>query len=227
MTTVSVGATLEPVLIGPPVNGRVTTWRGSEPTRWRLADTHHAALVGCGRLARTEREPTRYREVVLLADDGSGLWAMERPTAESDGSASGATVALATEQLESAGDDQSDDVGDDAWSETATWLTGVVKQAEQRGEFVVLERGGWSYEDVPYVMAFPSSGDAVMHLERAPAAVPAQLWPPAATEQGQSISAPLTPANLDVVGLLLVGAARTWASSPHDLGVTFARAPDR
>jgi hypothetical protein len=221
MSNLSVGATLEPVLIGPPVHGRVTAWRGSDRTCWALADADHASLIGRGRLARTERETSRFREVVLFADDGSGLWAMERPTADPEGSASGATVALATQQSEPPVDDRSDA----AWSEAATWLTDVVKQAAQRDEFVVIERGGWSFEDVPYVLAFPSAG--VMHVERAPATTPAQLWPPAATDQGQSISAPLTPENLDVVGLLLVGAARTWASSPHDLGVTFARAPDR
>jgi hypothetical protein len=220
VTTLSVGATLEPVLIGPPGNGRVVTWRGDEQTWWALAEPDHTALIGSGRLARTEREPNRYREVVLLADDGSGLWAMERATADANGSASSATVSLATERVE-----PDDDQSDTAWSEVATWLTEVAQQAAQRNEFVVLKRGGWSFADVPYVLAFPSADDGVMHLERAPATSPAQLWPPAGTDQGQSISAPLTPQNLEVVGLLLVGAARTWASSPHDLGVTFARAP--
>ena len=223
MNALSVGTKLEPVLIGPPVNGRVTTWRGADTTCWTLADRDHASLIGVGRLARTERETSRYREVVLMADDGTGLWAMERPASGPDGSAGGATVALAAEPTEPAADDMSDR----AWSDVATWLTDVVKEAMQRREFVVVERAGWSFQDVPYVLAFPSPSEGVTHLERAPATAAAQLWPPAATEQGQSISAPLTPQNLDVVGLLLVGAVRTWASSPHDLGVTFARAPDR
>jgi hypothetical protein len=223
MTEMSVGTVLEPVLIGPPVNGRVTTWQGSDRTCWTLAEREMATLIGRGRLARTEREASRYREVVLCSDGGSGLWAMERTTADAQGAASGATLGLATEQVEPSADDTSEA----AWSQVATWLTDVVKQALERGEFVVIERGGWSFEDLPYVLAFPSPSDGVTHLERAPATSPAELWPPVATEQGQSISAPLTPQNLDVVGIMLVDAVRTWASSPHDLGVTFARAPAR
>ena len=74
------------------------------------------------------------------------------------------------------------------------------------------------------MLAVPAPADdgGVMHIERAPASVAADGWPPAGQVEGQTISAPITPETIELVGRLMAWAARTWARSPHDVCLTFA-----
>ena len=215
------GDVLEPVMIGPPVRGRIATWHDDGRRLWALDDAQTgSALVGTGQLARMSREPQRFREVVMAPQRGSKLIAVERAGPDEDGTVTMASMVLATSQV---GLEQ-EDADDAAWGEFAGWLTGVVVMAAQRGELVVVEAGGWPFTDEPFALAFAAATDdgGVMHIERAPAALPARHWPPSDQVEGQTISAPISAGTLELVGPLLTAAVRTWADSPHDVCLTFA-----
>ena len=213
------GDLLETVMVGPPVRGHFATWHDDGRRLWVLDDpAEQSELIGTGRLARTLREPRRYREVVLVGD--AMVLGMERTAPSDDGTVTMGSIVLASRRVE-LGPKDADEA---AWHEFAGWLTGVVLGAAERGEVVVLEAGGAEYTDEPFVLAVPAPTDdgGVMHIERAPASVAAEGWPPAGQVEGQTISAPITPDTIELVGPLMTFAARTWAHSPHDVCLTFA-----
>lgn len=208
-------------MVGPPVRGRIATWHAEGRRLWLLDEpVDRSELIGTGHLARTLREPRRFREVVLVAADDDVLIGVERATPADDGTVTMGSVVLASRRAEPG----PDDVDDAAWGEFAVWLTGVVLAAAARGEVVVVEAGGTVFSDEPFVLAISATTDTggVVHIERAPAAVAADGWPPAGQPEGQTISAPITDETIALVGPLMAAAARTWADSPHDVCLTFA-----
>jgi hypothetical protein len=208
-------------MIGPPVRGRVATWHEDGRRLWLLDEpVDGSRLIATGMLARTLREPRRFREVVLVAAGDAAVIGVERAASGADGTVTMGSVVLASRRVEPG----PDDADDASWDRFAGWLTGIVLGAAARGEVVVVEAGGTTFRDEPFVLATSAATDSggVVHIERAPAAVAADGWPPAGQPVGQTISAPITDETIALVGPLMAAAARTWADSPHDVCLTFA-----
>jgi len=223
------GSRLDTRVVGPPIGGVLALWdEANERTLWQVArPAELAALLGRGLVTRTAVEPGRYREACAF-DPGSGtLLVTDRIV---DPSSDDRTVRLRGSEFHlapSAGAAPSDDA---AWSELAEWLGSVYQAAAGRGEFVVVERGGWTFPPTPYVLSLvrpADDGQLLSHLECAPAPPAPTLWPVATDPdaRGQTVTAPARPDTIRVGGHLAVDAARRWAASPHDLGVTFGPIP--
>jgi hypothetical protein len=220
MDGLEVGSEFEVALIGPLVGGIVGLWPPEgEPIPWIPDDPAPlASRLGRGLLARAPREEHRSREIVLVSRDRTtvmlaGRTAVGQPA---DGQVLTGRVADAVP-----GDE-------DMWIDFARWLNGVVLDAAERGEFVVVERAG-PFTDEPYALAFLGPGDdgagELIHLEAVPAPQGSAVWPPTDDPRGQSISAEATLDAVRVVGILLTEACLGWAESPHGLAVTFGTVP--
>ena len=115
------GDLLETVMVGPPVRGRFATWHEDGRRLWALADPAGLSkLIGTGQLARTLREPRRYREVVLVGE--AIVLGMERTAPSDDGTVTMGSVVLASRRVEP----EPEDADEAAWRAFAGWLTGIV-----------------------------------------------------------------------------------------------------
>ena len=109
------------------------------------------------------------------------------------------------------------------------WLQAAATTAVQRGEFVVVETGGWEVVPWPYALAIVmrnEHGDWTTSIEAEPAPH-APLWrEPDPDQRAATMKAGTTADSLSVVGLLLAQAVASWSDSPFDLVLTFGPAPD-
>lgn len=219
---VEAGDVLGTALIGPPVGDVLPLWTNVGRVLWRADDQENVhRLVGSGQLARTEREPGRYREIALVAVSSGTVMLLPRMTGSPHDSQ---TVGGTTLSGRFVGDADVPAADAETWLAFGRWLGGVHIAAARRSEFIVVELGGWDFQDEPFAMAFAAT-DAdppTNHLESSPRPDGASMWPPGSDPRGQTISAPIKPETLGSTGLLLADAIRTWASSPLDLAVTFA-----
>jgi len=219
------GSRAKTVQLGPALTGILATWDEGGRSLWAIDEMPALTdRLGRGMVARTQTEPRRFREVGLLVRDAGTLLLPDRPRA-GDGQAIEAPGL--TLQLRPLPPDADRATAEAAWAACATWLGDVFLGAIERDEFVVVERGGWDAPPDPYVLGIRTgAGDeARWRLECAPAPHAPSLWPisdPGA--RGASISAPLERATVHVGGQLAIDAARRWAATPHELGVTFGRA---
>jgi len=216
------GDVLETALIGPPIGDVLPLWTSAGRLLWRVEDPDQIrTLVGAGRLARTERESDRYREIALANPSSGTVMLLPRMHGSPGDSQTVGGKTLAGRFVEDAEVPAADD---ETWSAFARWLGAVYVLAARRSEFIVVELGGWDFRDEPYAMAFAAT-DAdppTNHLESNPRPDGASMWPPGDDPRGQTISAPISKDTMGATGLLLADAIRTWASSPLDLAVTFA-----
>jgi hypothetical protein len=218
-----VGAHLETVVLGTPAGDHVVTWNEeNQPTVWQIdRPAGYAALVGRGRTARTVVAEGRYREVGLLDAQSGTLFVPERRP-QPDGSMAGQTFEMtnpqpATQPLPA-------DI-----NAFVAWLREVLLAAASRGDFVVLEGGGWDFPHEPYAFftcARDDSGTWLSHLEAAPAPHGSQVWPAQPDQApGATVAAPASAETVQDGAALLVEAVSRWSPSPLLLGLTFGAAP--
>ena len=222
MTLVGPGSTLETVLLGPCIDGTLRLWRGDGTAELRSVEDPEVvrASLGVGRLARTSPEPSRFREVAMLDADTGTLVLLERPHA-SGAPASSVEVGgiqMATQRRSAPPSSPG------AWRAAADAIRDAVVAAVGRGEFVVVEPGGWAPGAEPYALAIVVPGDdgtPMSHVEAVPTPT-GDLWPEVARGP---LRAPATQSSLAVVGLLLGQAIAGWAPSPFDIVLTFGSNP--
>jgi len=223
------GSRLDTRVVGPPIGGLLALWdEANERTLWQVArPAELATLLGRGLVTRTAVEPGRYREACVFHAGSGTLLVADRIV---DPGSHDSAVRLRGSDFQLAPSSNTAPSDDEAWSELAEWLGSVYEAAAERGEFVVVERGGWTFPPTPYVLSLVRPGDdgqTLSHLECAPAPLAPTLWPGATdpAARGQTVTAPARPDTIRVGGHLAVDAARRWATSPHDLGITFGPIP--
>jgi hypothetical protein len=218
------GDHFDAVLLGCVLAGHLRLWRpDGEPDCVRVPDAERLArLLARGFAARTSPEPRRFREVGLLNRRTGVLTIMGRPRGpvvdtgiESEG------FAFEVESCEEPGPTQQ------LWASAVAYLRDATVRAVTRGEFVVIEQGGWDAIPEPYALAcaLHTAQGWVSHIE----ASPAPLVPPwlneADREPQSGLGAPATSQAFSVSGYLLCQAISTWAGSPFDVVVTFGENP--
>lgn len=222
------GQVLMTALVSPVIDGRLSTWVEDRRV-WEVDDAGElAGLIGRGLLARTSLEPKRFREVAMIDEDAKTLAAVGRRYLGSS-EPSEATAPAKIFRLREAAPAESDTGR--AWADLAEFLSAVVLAAASRGEFVVVEHGGWEPPPTPYALAIVAHDDAggwVVHLEVSPPPGASSSWPPPSdpAQDGQTVTAPATAETLAVAGTLLTDAVSTWAESPLHVALTFGSAPN-
>jgi hypothetical protein len=207
-------------LLSPVVAGRMRTWTAGGGVLWQVHDAAHLSqALGMGVVGRTQMAPGRFREVGLLDDSGTVL--IPERSADGDGGVRGRAHLLTRTEAR-----PSDWAA--AWREFAEWLAAAAVSAARRGDLLILERGGWDYRALPYVLLshVRHEGSWFFHLEASPAPSRSGIpWPP---PQGRPMSGYRVPAHADTVGLatILIEALLEWADSPLDLAITYAPSPD-
>lgn len=223
----SAGQTLNTAVLSPVVAGHVRVWTNRETSIWRVNDAAGAAgLLGRGLVARTGIERDRYREVGVIDPDAGVLLLPERRraaiTESSELLAAAKAFSVSRRTTRPAAEAEH-------WRELHDWLRVVVPAAVERGEFVVIERGGWDHEAEPFAFAMCAPGESgwKAHVEAVPPPPGESSWPPkvSADQPGQTVSAPATPENVRAAAILLVDAIVGWAKSPLDVAVTFGTSP--
>lgn len=218
------GSQAATVQVGMAIAGVVATWDDEGRSLWAYDPA--AGLtdrLGRGMVARTGVEARRFREVGLLVRASGTLLLPDRLRAGDGQPIEAPGVVL---ELRPLPPDADRTVAEAAWSGVASWLGDVFVAAVERDEFVIVERGGWDAPPDPYVLGLRTGvgANARWHLECAPAPQAPTLWPISEPDgRGATISAPPEHDTIHVAGQLAVDAARRWARTPHDLGVTFGR----
>jgi hypothetical protein len=223
----SAGQTLKTAMVSPVVAGHVRVWTDGETSIWRVHDAAGAmGLLGRGVVVRTGVERDRYREVGMIDPDAGVLLFPERlraATAEPS-ELLGVAKAFSVSREQARPSTKAEH-----WRELHDWLRVVVPAAVERGEFVVIERGGWDHQAEPFafVMCAPGESGWRAHIEAVPSPPEGSSWPPKASadQPGQTVSAPATPENVRAAAILLVDAIIGWAESPMDVAVTFGTSP--
>src|SRR5487761_2181843 len=223
------GDVLSTVLLGPLVNGRISTWLDDDSLVVWDAGSHADALkelLGHGAVMRTLVESDRFRETALLNRANGALTVLERAfVGDHDGSEVIDTAARPFDLEECAEPEPSDDL----WAGFAEWLSSVVVDAAMRGEFVVIELGGWEHRPDPYALAAvmrPDDGEWISNVETSPVPSWSDFWPPAEEGlEGQTVTAPASRETVEAASILLVEAVRGWAGTPYRVAVTFGIAP--
>jgi hypothetical protein len=100
--------------------------------------------------------------------------------------------------------------------------------ALQRGEYLVVETGGWEIEHEPFAIAGArkARGKWQVYVEAVPAPLAPSWPPPIPGKVGRGICAPAEPETLAALGPLLADATSSWARSPLDVVLTFGKQAD-
>ena len=216
------GSVMSTVMVSPVVAGCVRTWGDDDGSLlWQVDDpVGLSALFGRGLTARSEVEPGRLREVGLLDSDSGALLVPKRFTVGGEVESTAFSVRPVTEEPER----------DRQWRDFTDWLGQAALSCTERGDFMVVEFGGWDHRPHPYALFAARSigGQALSHLEVAPAPMAGyEPWPyPPENPEGATLTAPGTRASVGVAGLALCPAINEWARSPLELAVTFGSSPD-
>jgi hypothetical protein len=224
------GGVVQTVMVGPPIGGCVALWDGeNRRSVWTVDEpVRMASELGHGRISRTGVEPSRFREVGLFDPHAATLLLPERTRRNDRDDPRRIELRGSVYRLSPAPDPQPPPAAD-PWDELAAWLSDVFLDAASRGEFIVIERGGWDAPQSPYVLAIRTLRDGAARwlVECAPRPEPPSLWEiaGASSPDGATVSAVAAPDTIRAGGRLAVDAAARWASSPHDLGLTFGVAP--
>jgi hypothetical protein len=217
------GTMMSTVILSPVIDGLLRTWENDRPETWRVEDPSGlTAELGRGGVARAPVESDRFREVGMLSVSGDRGVLMIPARYQKDDSVSGTGFELSRVKTTP--------VTDNPWNDLQPWLRLVTFSAAERGDVVLLERGGWDAPRQPYALFVVRQSDRgwVTHLEAAPAPALGQPpWPsPPPQLEGAKLSAPATRTSVAAAAVAMVMAAQEWAASPLDVGVTFAKAPD-
>jgi hypothetical protein len=199
---------LETVLLGCLLDDHLRLWRAdghAECVRLRCP-IDLRELLACGRAPRVALAPRRFREVGRL--DGSVLRVGQR--------------SFEVEPCEEPPPSGS------LWAAATAVFQAAAEAAIARGEFLVVEPGGWRSTTERYALAGATRtpGEWLLRVEAVPAPrVPS--WPePPEGEDGWGVAAPAEPDALAALGALLSDAVSMWATSPLDLTLTFGTQPD-
>jgi hypothetical protein len=114
------------------------------------------------------------------------------------------------------------------WEAAGEVFQDAAAAAIQRGEYLVIETGGWEIESEPFAVAGArkARGKWQVYVEAVPAPR-APSWPPPIEDRvGRGISAPAEAETLAALGALIADATATWAVSPLDVVLTFGKQPD-
>ena len=166
------------------------------------------AVLARGIAPRTSPERTRVREVGRLDAAAGVLVVGNRPFA----------VEICEEPA----------VSDELWAAAVEVFQDAAADAIARGEFLVVEPGGWHTATETYAVteARRTPGEWFLHVEAVPPPR-APSWPePPEGQTGWGVAAPAEPEALAVLGVLLRDAVATWARSPLDVVLAFGRQPD-
>lgn len=236
--------TVVSVELSPLAGGLLRTWTDSGSQLWQVWDGEVLEdTLGRGVLARTEVEPRRYREIGLLeqhsdaAAVATGRLLLPARWQSSQSAASSMELKLVGEPLtlSPVASEELSAHAERLWSSFVARLSEVCVETAERGELLLLERGGVGHEPWPYallVVTRGADGSFVSHLEVSPAPGPEVLeWTQAARgrnqdgTEGASMSAPATFETVRGAGFLLAVAAAQWAATRQDLAITYATAP--
>lgn len=225
MTDLPVGTELETVLLGGLTGDVFRIWRSDGQAECRHVQQPElvAEALGRGLLARTSLEPNRFREVGLLDARQDVLILLGRGQFRP-----GADQVSAGAQTVQAQPCPTPPPDPDMWTTWGRWLGDVLLAAASRGEYVVVETGGWDAVNVPYVLmgVFPDTAGAWVSQVGASPAPSDPPWTAPADGTGSSISAPANRENVSVAGFLAVQAVGMWAATPLDVVLTFGRHPN-
>jgi hypothetical protein len=208
-------------MLSPVVDGEIRIWTDQGHALWKVREPEElAAAMGKGGVARTGVEPNRFREVGMLMKSGTLLLPARMKRGQKPIEARSFGLSRAPRRADSQGQ----------WNEFARWLGTAALSAARRGEFLVVENGGWDHQPHPYAMFMCIKRDEVWvsNLEVSPAPNRSTLlWPsPPADPAGATATAPATEPAVAAAGRALASAISEWASSPLDLAVTYGPNPD-
>ena len=137
------GDVLETVLLSAFHDGCLRIWRSKGVPEVRRLDVEGAAIVqevlGRGVLARTSPEPNRYREVGLLHAENQLLCLPDRMMVKNGAS----EIQTWSRSCRTTLTTPPGPMDIQAWKEWGNWLNAVVLDAASRGEYVVIDKGGW------------------------------------------------------------------------------------
>lgn len=214
------GSTLGTAMLSPVLAGHLRTWVNDQTILWQVDDPDRLAhMLGRGAVARTEVEPGRYREVGLLDPSGT-LLLPDRFTTDGDSVAHPFTLRRAPTEP----DPQRQ------WHDLEHWLSAAALSAAQRGDFLVVETGGWDHQPHPYALfaCINPNGTWLSHIEVAPAPTRGdQPWPARPDNPDRAtLTAPANHETVTAAGPVLAPAIWEWAPTPLGLAVTYGPHPD-
>ena len=209
MTQVDPVVGSETVLLGCLVLDHLRIWRpDGRPACLRVSQPAAlAAALGHGLADRTNVEPGRAREIGRL--DESGVLCV-----------AGRVFATALSDEPS--------VTEALWAAAIELFQDAATDAMTRGEYLMVEPGGWSARPDEFAVAGArrTDGEWLLHVEAVPAPH-APSWPePPEGQPGWGVEAPADDEALESIGALLGDAASMWAVSPFDVVFTFGRQGD-
>jgi hypothetical protein len=210
MPQFGVGGESETVLLGCLIKEHLRLWR-SDARGECVRPLHPSALrafLARGLAPRTSLEPGHYREFGRL--DGAGVLVVgNRPFA----------VEICSDP----------DVSDSLWAAAAAVFQEAAADAIARGEYVVVEPGGWQPTGDVYTVAGARrtpGGEWFLYVEASPAPR-APSWPePPEGADGWGVTTPADAEALQSLGDLLADAVSMWARTPLDVVFTFGKQSD-
>ncbi|MFE3290764.1 hypothetical protein [Rhodococcus sp. NPDC059234] len=211
-----VGTTLTTAMISPVAGGLVRTWTETASALWAVDDPAGLAdLLGRGLIARTAVPDNRFREAVLL-DAVAGTLLVQNRFA--DGGESDARVFRLGQPVRPE---------NNPWTDLDDFLSAVAVSAAERGEYCVVERGGWDAPAEPYCFfgVVDDSGERVSVIEAAPVPRGTGVWPevPDDGRPGTSVSSPASTETVEAAGIFATTAVEAWGVAPWDVALTFGR----
>jgi hypothetical protein len=114
------------------------------------------------------------------------------------------------------------------WEAAGEIFQHAADAAIRRGEYVMVEPGGWDTVSEPHALAGARkvNGEWQVYVEARPSPR-APSWPePIEGQAGWGITAPAEAETLEALGPLLADAVATWATSPLEVVLTFGKQPD-
>ena len=183
-----------------PSDGRAECVRVLHPSDLRAALAHGVA-------PRTSLVPGRFREAGRLEPSGTLRIGKQK---------------FAVEVSEEPA------VSQELWVAAAEVFQDAAAAAIGRGEYLVVETGGWEIEQEPFAIAGAREprGKWLVYVEAVPAPLAPSWPPPIEGKVGRGICAPAEPETLAALGPLIADATSSWARSPLDVVLTFGRQPD-
>jgi|tagenome__1003787_1003787.scaffolds.fasta_scaffold20987407_7 hypothetical protein len=202
------GGQPESVLLGCLLNEHLRLWCANGKTACvRVLDPDDiAAAIAHGIAPRTSLQPGRFREAGRYDPAGALRITEEFP------------VEVAKEPRKSKA----------LWAAATAMFQDAAVAAIARGEFLVLEPGGWESTTEPYARAGARrvEDEWTLYAEALPSPT-ASSWPePRPGQAGWGVAAPAEPETLAALGGLLTDAVAAWAKSPFDVALTFGKSPD-
>ena len=119
-------------------------------------------------------------------------------------------------------------VTEELWEAAGEIFQHAADSAIRRGEYVMVEPGGWETVSEPHAIAGAKKVNGVwqVYVEARPSPR-APSWPePIEGQAGWGITAPAEAETLAALGPLLADAVASWAVSPLDVVLTFGKQPD-